>query len=88
MTDGIPWLAGARLILERESAASAQSSSSLGEAVRRFRRAEWDLQSTATLLVDCEIALDGQPPRSAFYGDEIDALVRRLNPKGEAPPRA
>jgi len=80
MTDGIPWLAGARLILERESATSAQSSSNLGEAVRKFWAAEWELQSTATLLVDSEIALDGQPPKSAFYGDEIDAFVRRLTP--------
>jgi len=79
MAEAIPWAVGARLILEGEPAGPDRSSSSLEDAVRRFWEVDWEVQSTATLLVDQGIALDGQPPRSAFYGDEIDALVRRLS---------
>ena len=78
LANDIPWSVGARLILERDPADAAAPPSTLGDAVRRFWAADWELQSTATLLIDREIALDGQPPRAAFYGDEIDALVRRL----------
>jgi len=78
MSDSIPWTVGARLILEGEPQQPAQSSSTLEEAVCRFWQTDWELQSTATLLVDGEIALGAQPPRSAFYGDEIDAFARRL----------
>jgi hypothetical protein len=79
MPSGIPWNAGAWLVLEGARAAPAQFSSTLEQAVRTFWETDWELQSTATLFVDRAIALDGQPPRSAFYGDEIDAFVGRLS---------
>ena len=79
MSDGIPWNAGARLVFENAGAVPAQTASTLAQAVRTFWETDWELQSTATLLVDHEIALDGQPARSAFYGDEIDAFVGRLS---------
>jgi len=77
-TGEIPWSVGARLVLEGDSADRSAPPSSLAEAVRRFWAADWERQSTATLLIEREIALDGQAPKAAFYGDEIDALARRL----------
>lgn len=65
-------------MLEGARTAPAQTSSTLEQAVRTFWETDWELQSTATLLVDQEIALDGRPPSAVFYGDEIDLLVRRL----------
>jgi len=78
LTEFVPWALGARLILEGEPQEPAQFSTTLEQAVRKFWETDWELQSTATLLVERKIALDGQPLRSAFYGDEIDAFARLL----------
>ena len=78
MSDSIPWTVGARLILETGSEEPTQFSTTLEQAVRKFWEADWELQSTATLLVEREISVDGQPLRSAFCGDEIDAFARWL----------
>ena len=75
--DDIPWTVGARLILEGESV-DVSPPSSLEDAVRRFWATDWERQSTTALFIDREIAWDGQAPKAAFYGDEIDALALRL----------
>jgi len=77
-SDDIPWDARARLVLEEGATGLDQSTLTLEAGVRRFWETDWERQSTATLFVDREIALDGKAPSAVFYGDEIDALVRRL----------
>jgi len=76
-----PWQGKARLVLEGDDPGSSKSAS-LEEAVRRFAANDWELQSTAVLLLNQEIAFPGHQPTSALYGDEIDALVQLLPPLG------
>jgi len=75
------WQAEARLVLEGDDPEKSKPSS-LEEAVRRFAASDWEVQSTAALLLDQEISISGQQPTSALYGDEIDALVQLLLPLG------
>ena len=72
------WGDPARLKIAGET---APKQTTLEQAVRAFAALDWERQSMAALTLDTAIRVRESGPRNAFYGDEIDALVKSLPPE-------